>query len=71
MFEQRIIDTKTTLMIKWKQQFVNSHQNVWHKIVILTDISNRYQSFRSIIQPFTQERTTFEPETLTFSIKSK
>ena len=48
MLEQRIIDTKTTLMINWKHQFVTNCQDVWRKIVILTDISNGYESFGSI-----------------------
>ena len=39
---------KTTLIIIWKHQFVNNCQNVWRKIVILTDISKGYESFGSI-----------------------
>ena len=43
-----LLTLKTTLIIIWKHQFVNNCQNVWRKIVILTDISIKYESFGSI-----------------------
>ena len=57
MLEQRIIDTLTILIVISKHQFVNNYQNVWHKIVILTDISNGYQSFGSILTMIALFRT--------------
>ena len=46
--EQRIIDTKTTVMITWKHQFVTNYQNVWHKILILFE----YQRIMRVLDPF-------------------